>query len=100
MGEKSMYTEEESNRLLWLNWNRMSLLTSMPRLSQVQKNELTMRIDLSNSFTFSNEHSSVETEILDEIKESFNPELNESVEKYMYTGSRKRKINKQSKTKR
>lgn len=77
------YTNEEKERLLWLNWNRISQLTHKNILTDDERSEQIMRCDMHNYYSSCDEGSQDEETAFNWIKKSLKPSVIKSVEAYM-----------------
>ena len=77
------YTEKQKQKLLWFNWNRLSLLTGKPFKTPEQETEISLRCSMHNYYSNSDEGSQDETAALNMMKKSLTPLIKKSVERYM-----------------
>lgn len=91
MNIKNQYTEEEKNKIMWFNWNRVSLLTNLPNRTEEQQNEISRRIEFHNDFRTVEEGTELELKILYVVEKSLTTKIKKEVNEYMKQNNKRRR---------
>lgn len=76
--------------IMWLNWNRASMLSRIQKRNELAEVEFQMRLAFQNEFANANANEKEEKKIAQSVSETLSPKMIQSIKDYLNRGKNKK----------